>query len=363
MPSPLIRGEIGEEQTLKANKGSAEGQTSYSYSAAFPERYRTRTCFYNLLTTGLASILETASNSIVMLIVDKNRRRLNVVPFCRHLYLMLLSLLFASFMLVQAAAADVRPLQTPLDEGFHLLYSLDFARAHQVFLAYETGHPDDPLGPACDAAGLLFSEFNRLGVLEAQFYDDDKAFENRKKQNSDPAVRERFNAAIRLAESRAHARLSGNPKDPDALFALTLSSGLQADYAALIEKSNLTSLHFTKVATVWADQLLIVDPKCYDAHVATGFSKYIIGSMSAPVRWLVRLGGVSGDKKAGISELQITADHGHYLAPFARILLAIAYVREKDRPRAREILSSLRDEFPTNPLFAKEIARLDQPAK
>jgi hypothetical protein len=259
----------------------------------------------------------------------------------------------------QMAAADVQPQATPLDEGFHLLYSLDFNRAHQVFLAYEGGHPEDPLAPACDAAGLLFSEFNRLGVLEAQFYDDDKAFNNRKKQNPDSAVRERFNAAIQLSENRAHSLLAKNPKNPDALFALTLSSGLQADYAALIEKSNLTSLHFTKVANGWADQLLVVDPKCYDAHVATGFSKYIIGSMSAPVRWLVRLGGVSGDKKAGISELQLTADHGRYLAPFARILLAIAYVREKDQPRAREILASLRDEFPSNPLFAKEIARLD----
>jgi hypothetical protein len=31
-------------------------------------------------------------------------------------------------------------------------------------------------------------------------------------------------------------------KDRDALFALTLSSELQADYAALIEKRNLASL-------------------------------------------------------------------------------------------------------------------------
>ncbi|MCU1296882.1 MAG: hypothetical protein JWO91_1160 [Acidobacteriaceae bacterium] len=295
-----------------------------------------------------------------MLMANKNAGGINTPAKLRVPRFLFFALLGVVFLTAQLATADARPLSTgPLDEGFHLLYSLDFNRAHQVFLAYEGGHPDDPLAPACDAAGLLFSEFNRLGVLEAQFYDDDKSFENRKKQNADPAVRERFNAAIQLSESRAHAKLAKNPKDPDALFALTLSSGLQADYAALIEKSNLTSLHFTKVATGWADQLLAVDPKCYDAHVATGFSKYIIGSMSAPVRWLVRLGGVSGDKKAGISELQLTADHGRYLAPFARILLAIAYVREKDRPRAREILASLRDEFPSNPLFAKEIARLD----
>jgi hypothetical protein len=57
--------------------------------------------------------------------------------------------------------------------------------------------------------------------------------------------------------------------------------------------------------------------------------------------------------------MQVTAKRGRYLAPFARMLLAIAYVREKDKPRARELLASLRDEFPRNPLFAREIARLD----
>lgn len=260
---------------------------------------------------------------------------------------------------VPAAAADPNVPDHSLESGFHLLYGLDFSSAHQVFAAWTRQHPDDPLGPVCDAAGLLFSEFDRLGVLESQFYENERSFDARKQLLSDPAVRGRFNAALALAEGRARARLARNPKDRDALFAMTLSSGLQADYAALIDKRNLVSLRYTKQATVWAEQLLAVDPDCSDAHVATGFSKYIIGSMAAPVRWILRLGGVSGDKSKGIAELQITAAHGHYLAPFARILLAIAYVREKDRPRAREILGALRDDFPRNPLFAREITRLD----
>jgi hypothetical protein len=140
---------------------------------------------------------------------------------------------------------------------------------------------------------------------------------------------------------------------------MTLTSGLQGDYAALIEKRNLASLHYTKVATAWADQTLAADPNCYDAHIAGGISKYIIGTMAAPVRWLVRLGGVSGDKQEGIKELKLTAERGHYLAPFANILLAIAYVREHDNRQARLLLASLRDQFPANPLFAQEIARLD----
>ena len=247
----------------------------------------------------------------------------------------------------------------PLDRGFQRMYNLDFTGAHDIFSQWEQTHPDDPMGPTADAAGLLFSEFHRLGVLESQFFELDKRFENRTKLNPDPAARARFNAAIQKAETVARARLAKNPKDEDALLAMTLVNGLQADYAALIDKRNVASLHFTKEATSWGAQTLAVDPKNYDAHIAGGISKYLVGSLSAPMRWLVRLGGIAGDKQEGVKELKLVADGGHYLAPFADILLAIAYVREHDKKRAREVLVSLRDQFPANPLFAQEIAKLD----
>ena len=214
------------------------------------------------------------------------------------------------------------------------------------------------MGPASEAAGFLFSEFHRLGVLEAQFYENDEAFDKRPKLNPDPILRDHFRDAITRTENLAHAKLAKDPKDRDALFAMTLSSGLQADYAALIEKRNLTSLHFTKQASASAQQLLAVCHNCYDALLATGFSKYIIGSMAAPVRWILRMGGLPADKQGGIADLQTTADHGHFLAPFARILLAIAYVREKDKPRAVAVLSGLQQEFPGNTLFPREIEHL-----
>jgi hypothetical protein len=240
-----------------------------------------------------------------------------------------------------------------------MMYDLDFEHAHQVFLAWQQQHPEDPLGPVSNAAGYLFSELHRLGVLEAQFYTDDKAFDARKKMTPDSEVKSKFEASLNLAEQRANATLAKNPKDSDALFTLTLVSGLKADYAALIEKRNMASLSLTKEASARAQTLLAVDPNRYDAYIATGIGKYIIGSMAAPIRWMLRIGGFQGDKNAGIEELKLTAQKGTYLAPFARILLAIAYVREKDKPKAREVLSSLRDEFPNNPLFAREISRLD----
>src|ERR1700674_5223563 len=284
-------------------------------------------------------------------------------PFDARAAIIVAALWTGCILCPMARAGDVPSpaVVSELDRGFSGLYNLDFAGAQRDFASWQQMHPDDPVGPVSEAAGFLFSEFNRLGVLEAQFYENDEAFTGRPKLTPDPTLRQHFQAAIGRAESLSRARLAKDPKDRDALFALTLSSGLKADYAALIEKRNLASLHYTKEATVWAEQLLAVDPECYDAHLATGVSQYIIGSMAAPIRWLVRLGGVSGDKQKGIAELQLTAERGHYLAPFARILLAIAYVREKDKPRARALLVSLRDEFPRNSLFTQEIARLDTP--
>jgi hypothetical protein len=160
----------------------------------------------------------------------------------------------------------------------------------------------------------------------------------------------------------ARTKLARDPRDRDALLAMTLASGLRSDYAALIEKRNLASLHYAKEATAWAGQLLAVDPTCYDAHLATGINRYIIGSMAAPWRWILRVGGISGDKREGIAELQTAAAKGQLLAPFARILLAIAYVREKELPQARELLLALQRDFPNNALFGRELARLDQRA-
>jgi len=246
-----------------------------------------------------------------------------------------------------------------LDHGFSGLYNLDFAGAQRDFKAWQLQHPDDPVGPVSEAAGFLFGEFNRLGVLEAQFYENDQAFAGRPRLDPDPAVRGRFRDAIGRAETLARARLATDAQDRDALFAMTLSSGLQADYAALIEKRNLASLHFTRQASARAQQLLAVCHDCYDALLATGFSKYIIGSMAAPIRWVLQLGGLPADKPGGMADLEMTAARGHYLRPFARILLAIACVREKDKSRAVALLSGLRQDFPANTLFSREIARLE----
>jgi hypothetical protein len=280
--------------------------------------------------------------------------------------LVVLTAVLSPLLIAGAAAASTDILRSDdppsagLNPGFRRLYDLDFAGAQKQFETWEKANPQNPMGPVSEAAGVLFSEFNRLGVLEAQFYEDDSVFAGRKKYEPDAQQRAHFEQELDRAEGLANSVLSHDARDRDALLAMTLSNGLRSDFAALIEKRNLASLHYTKEATAWSGKLLAVDPACYDAHLASGVSRYIVGSMAAPVRWVLRLGGVSGDKSAGIAELQTTAAQGRLLAPFARILLAIAYVREKDVTQARELLLGLQKEFPNNTLFGREVARLDK---
>lgn len=85
----------------------------------------------------------------------------------------------------------------------------------------------------------------------------------------------------------------------------------------------------------------------------------IIGSLPVFKRFFLKFKGVSGDKVGGIRQLEIAAAHGRYLRPFAIILLAMAALREKKTKLARIQLAELVAEFPENPLFFRELAKLD----
>ncbi len=158
-------------------------------------------------------------------------------------------------------------------------------------------------------------------------------------------------------------QLKSNPDDPNALFAMALSMGMQADYASLIDKHQLDSLKMIRVADTYAKKLLVIAPDAADAYLGLGTANYIIGSLPGFKKFFLGFAGTHGDKKVGIQQLEIAADHGRYLRPFAKILLAMAAMREKKPEVARSQLSELVAEFPENPLFASELARVkDTPA-
>lgn len=248
--------------------------------------------------------------------------------------------------------------QPELDHGFRQMYNLNFSGAHDTFHSYQKSHPDDPLGFVADAAAYLFAEFNRLQILESDLFIDDQKFDRRSQQTPDPAVKTAFEAELNQSDVLVSKVLAGSPNNANALFSRVLANGLRGDYTAMIEKRNLASLGYMKTSRITAQKLLEVDPTCYDAFLAVGVENYLLGTTPAPVRWVLRITGSQTDKEEGIQRLRLTAQKGYYLAPFARLLLAVAALRDKDKNTARTLLAGLATEFPRNQLYTKELARI-----
>jgi hypothetical protein len=246
-----------------------------------------------------------------------------------------------------------------LDSGFTDLYQLNFARARAEFLGYQQQHPEDPVGKAAEAASYLYEEFDAKGIFTSKFFlNDDKLL-----KGADGTVAENRNAPFLRAdaETRNLARriLKSQPHNVRALLALTLADGMESDYDALIVKKQMASLGLMRQAEREANALLAVDPTQDDAYVALGASDYVIGCLPTYKRAFLWFGGIHGDRARGMKEMERAADHGHYLRPFAQILLALACEREHQPIRARQLLTRLTNEFPANKRFARELALLN----
>ena len=260
------------------------------------------------------------------------------------------------------AQVAVEPLHVPeLDTGFHFLYELKPEQAHRQFEAWQKSHPEDPLGSASEAAAYLFEECYRQGVLTSEFFLDDKRFLGKIPLKPDPELRAAFFAADKQAQDLAQLQLKTNPDDPNALFSMSLSLGMQADYASFIDKRQLDSLKKIRQADTYSKKLLKIVPDAADAYLGVGTANYFIGSQPILKRFFLVFVGIKGDKKAGIQQIEFAADHGHYLRPFAKIMLALAALREKKPEVARTQLHELVVEFPENQLFASELAKLKVP--
>jgi hypothetical protein len=73
----------------------------------------------------------------------------------------------------------------------------------------------------------------------------------------------------------------------------------------------------------------------------------------------VHFDNVSGSKERGKDNLALVARDGHYFKAFAKILLGIIALREKRPEEAQRLLADLAHDYPHNPLFRKELTKLN----
>jgi predicted Zn-dependent protease len=262
-------------------------------------------------------------------------------------------------LLLCAALASALPAADPIQKAFERLYNFDFPGAHAILDRHLAQHPEDAMGYSVRAGVYLFSELDRLGIMEAEFFTDDRRIaDDKKKLKPDAGVRTRFFQAVETARSRAQSTLATRPDDANALCASCWVQGMIVDYTALIDKKQIAALSLAKKSNACAQRLIKAHPEMHDAYVTVGFTEYLVGSLPFFVRWFVRFEGVEGNKQTGIQIVQKAAQSARYLGPFAKILLSVAYLREKKPQESHRLLTEFNRDYPENQLVRRELAKL-----
>ena len=137
------------------------------------------------------------------------------------------------------SATSASPAFYPVPElmaGFHQLYEQKFQPARETFNDWHSNHPEEPLGEVALAASFLFEEMYRQGVLTSDFFLNEKRFLHGVDGKPDSVRMNNFHDALSRARVLARQHLKATPKDPEALFALTLAAGMESDADAILEK-------------------------------------------------------------------------------------------------------------------------------
>jgi len=272
-------------------------------------------------------------------------------------------LLFPIFVLLAFVAtspflnADTVAAQPGVDTAFRRLYNFDFADSQAAARAYADKQPQDPMGHASLAVSFLFREMNRLQVFNKDMFKEEKISGEQAKKIGKEA-KAGFESALVLGKSTAAEALRKNPRDTNALLALMISTGAERDFAALVEKRLKDSYLAAKSSQEYALQLQAIDPTLQDAWFTRGFSEYMVGSVPFVIRWLMKIDQVNGDKKKGLEFMERCAKNGHYLKPFAQMMLASIYQKEKRYKECRDLLQAFAVDYPDNPEVRKELEKL-----
>lgn len=247
--------------------------------------------------------------------------------------------------------------EATVERAFNRLYSFQFEESQRVARAYSDKHPNDALGHASLAASYLFSEMNRLQVFSKDMFKEEKVKGEQAKRIGAEA-KKNFEDALNKAKGAGTEALKKNPKDTNALLGLLIATGAERDFAALVEKRYKDSYYAAKASQEYALQLQAIDGSMNDAWFTRGFSEYLIGSVPFVIRWLMKIDQATGDKKKGVELMEKCAREGRYLKPFAQMMLASIYQKDKRIKETRQMLEAFAADHPDNAVIREELVKL-----
>jgi tetratricopeptide (TPR) repeat protein len=230
------------------------------------------------------------------------------------------------------------------------IYNLDREEAISTFREAINADPQDAAAYRGLASALWLSITFRRGNMTVDDYLGRVTKPNATMTPPPPEIVAGFREAIDKAISLARTRIDRNPRDADAHYQLGAAVGLRASYAATVEGSFGGAFKSAREAFSEHERVLELDPKRKDAGLIVGTYRYLVSTLSLPVRWMAYMAGFGGDKDRGLQLIQDAATYNGDNQDDARFALILLYNREKRYDDAMKVLANLRERFPRNRL-------------
>jgi tetratricopeptide (TPR) repeat protein len=235
-----------------------------------------------------------------------------------------------------------------------LAYSLQHDEAVALLRRAVELAPDDPTTHRSLASVLWLNMLFRRGGVTVDHYLG--SFSRSHVDLPKPAadVDQEFRTHIARAIELSEREVAARPKDPKALFDLGAAVGLHASYIATVEGRLLAGFRAAQRAYDAHEKVLALDPTRKEAGLTVGTYRYIVSTLSLPMRMMAYVVGFGGGRERGIQMIRATADAPVDNRVDALFALILVFNREKQYDDAMGVLQELRRLYPRNRLVVLE---------
>jgi tetratricopeptide (TPR) repeat protein len=266
-----------------------------------------------------------------------------------------LFLLISSFSSYAATAASQPSTAESLRQrAIHLSYEHQHDEAIQLLRQAVSVAPESTAVHRTLATVIWLKLLFQRGAVTVDHYLGSFSRSNVELKKPPQELASEFTSAIGKAIVLAEKDVAARPKDPLAHFDLGAAVGLQASYMASVEGRLLAGFRAASRAYDEHERVLQLDPSWKDAGVTVGTYRYIVSTLSMPVRWMAYVTGFGGGKERGIRLLEEAAASGKESRTDAMFALVLVYNRERRYDDAQRTLQELRRLYPRNRLVLLE---------
>lgn len=239
-------------------------------------------------------------------------------------------------------------------QAFDLAYNLDHAAAIALLRKATTDNPADAAAHRALASVLWLDMLFSRGAVTVDHYLG--SFSRTQVELSKPPAEldAEFRRHVARAIALAETRVRSAPRDTQAHYDLGAAVGLQASHIATVEGKMFAGFKAARRAFDLHERVLELDRSRKDAGLVVGTYRYVISTLSLPLRMMAYVVGFGGGRERGIATLQQTAASDGEARTDALFALVLIFNRERRYDDALQALNQLRRLYPRNRLVLLE---------